>query len=61
MQTGWAMNFDDTYTDKEFESAFRDANADLFASGRPSEPDLQVQGLNGSLMSKLLALFGRDA
>jgi len=55
------MSFEDTYTDREFERALRDANADLFASGGHMEPDLQVPGLSSSLMSRLLALFGGES
>ena len=53
--------FEDTYTDKEFERALKDANADLFATGGRREPDLQVPGLSGSLISRFLALFGGDS
>jgi hypothetical protein len=60
-QQAETMSFEDTHTDREFERAFREANADLFAAGRHVEPDLQVPGLSSSLMSRLLALFGGES
>lgn len=54
------MNFDETYTDSEFERAFSAANADLFANGGPAEPDLSVPGLKGSIVFRLLALLRGD-
>lgn len=54
------MSFDDTYTDREFERALSDANQDLFGLHRPPEPDLSVEGLQGSFVSRLLALFRGD-
>ena len=51
------MTFDDTYTDREFERALSAANQDLFNLDRPVEPDLSVEGLKGSLMSRLAVLF----
>jgi hypothetical protein len=55
------MNFDETYTDKEFEHAFNAANADLFASAGVRDPDLDVPGLGGSIVSRLLALLSGDS
>jgi len=52
------MTYDDTYTDHEFEKSLAEANAELFASVKRGEPDLKVDGLDGSIMSRLLALFG---
>lgn len=54
------MSFDDTYTDPEFERALSDANQELFGTHRPQEPDLSVQGLKGSLVSRLQALLRGD-
>lgn len=54
------MTFDETYTDREFERAFSEANQDLFTENGPAEPDLSVTGLSGSFVSRLLALFRGD-
>jgi hypothetical protein len=55
------MNFDETYTDGEFERAFNAANADLFANAGTGEPDLDVPGLGGSIVSRLLMLLSGDS
>lgn len=56
------MNFEETYTDREFERALKAANADLFSRSRTSpEPDLSVPGLSGSIVTRLLSLLVRDS
>ena len=56
------MQFEETYTDREFERALRAANADLFARERATpEPDLSVPGLSGSIVSRLLSLLIGDS
>lgn len=55
------MDFDETYTDREFERAFNAANADLFATAGPREPDLEVPGLGGSIVARLLAMLSGDS
>ena len=52
------MTFDETYTDKDFEHRFKQANTDWMAEVARREPDLRVDGMRGSLMSRLLGLFG---
>lgn len=48
--------YDDTLTDREFADALCESH--LATVDRPdAEPDLHVEGLNHSLVSRLLALF----
>ena len=50
-------SFDETYTDKEFERDLKQADADWMGAVARREPDLAVEGLRGSFMSKFLELF----
>ena len=52
------MNFEDTHTDSDFDRPILDMNEEGIARALRSEPDLVVDGLRGSLMSRFLALFG---
>lgn len=49
--------FDDTYTDAEFQKQMSQANSDWMAKVARSEPDLEVDGLHGSLLSRVLSIF----
>jgi len=53
--------FDDTYADKDFERELAKARAGWMAEvPRAKQPDLSVEGLNNSLVGRLLgALTGR--
>ena len=55
------MAFDNTYTDQEFKRRLEKANDDWIAKAARREPDLTVDGLRGSLIARLLALFGAKA
>ena len=50
--------FDVTLTDIEFKRDFVNQSEDWLQSARPAEPDLDVDGLRQSLMSRIFALFG---
>ena len=50
--------FDVTMTDKEFKRDFVNQNADWMQNARPAEPDLEIEALDQSLMSRLLSLLG---
>jgi len=52
------MTLDDTHTDLEFQRGFKEANQDWMGQAARREPDLAVDGLHSSLMSRLLSLFG---
>lgn len=51
------MNFDDTMTEMDFKRPLLDANEERFAATTYPEPDLSVDGLRASIMSRLLGLF----
>lgn len=50
-------SFDDTLTDHEFTQALRESPLGALERRDRGEPDLSVDGLGHSLMSRLLALF----
>jgi hypothetical protein len=50
--------FDVTLTDNEFKDDFVNKDADWLNDARPEQPDLEVDGLHHSLLSRVLALFG---
>jgi hypothetical protein len=50
--------FDVTMTDKEFKRAFVNQKEAWMQDSRPAEPDLEVEGLNQSLLSRVLAMLG---
>jgi len=50
--------FDTTKTDIEFKRDFVHKDADWLWSVRPAEPDLEIDGLEQSLLSRLLSLLG---
>jgi len=52
------MSFEDTYTDSDFERSFRNANRNWLEQAARNEPDLEIDGMRGSLLSRFLALFG---
>jgi hypothetical protein len=51
--------FDATLTDIEFNKDFVNKQSDWFKAARPAEPDLEIDGLDRSLLSRILALIGR--
>ena len=53
--------FDDTYADQDFQHQLEQARSDWMASvPRPQQPDLNVEGLRGSLFARLVsALCGQ--
>ena len=50
--------FDVTLTDIEFKRDFVHQHEDWLKDARPAEPDLEIEGLHHSLLSRILALFG---
>jgi hypothetical protein len=50
--------FDTTLTDIEFKQAFVNRDAEWLRNAHREEPDLSVDGLRQSLLSRLLALLG---
>jgi len=50
--------FDTTKTDIEFKRDFVHKDAEWLWNARPAEPDLEIDGLEQSLLSRLLALLG---
>jgi hypothetical protein len=52
------MTLDDTHTDLEFQPGFTEANQEWMRQVARPEPDLNVDGLHGSFISRLLSLFG---
>lgn len=50
--------FDVTMTDSEFKRDFVNQDEEWLRDAAPAEPDLEIDGLNQSLMSRLLSLFG---
>lgn len=51
------MVFDDTYTDREIQRNLRDADEQWIGQVVSREPDLNVDGMRRSLLSRLLGLF----
>jgi hypothetical protein len=51
-------SFDQTYTDREFQRNLELADSEWMAALARREPDLAVEGLRGSLLSRVLELFG---
>lgn len=50
--------FDVTLTDSEFRSEFVNQGESWMQDSRLAEPDLEIDGLNQSLLSRLLSLLG---
>ena len=50
--------FDVTMTDTEFKRDFVNQDEAWMQNSRPAEPDLEVEGLNQSLISRLLSTLG---
>ena len=51
--------FDETYADKDFKQQLDQARAGWMAQiPTPPQPDLRVDGLNGTLLSRVLGVFG---
>ena len=51
---------DATLTDIEFNDDFANKQSDWMRAARPSEPDLQIDGLHKSWLARLMALIGID-
>lgn len=52
------MAFDNTITEKDQDAKSQKFVQELRADKRDSEPDLAVDGLSDSILSRLLGLFG---
>ena len=52
------MSFEDTYTDSEFQKDITEADSEWMSGLARAEPDLEVEGLRNSLVSRVLGLFG---
>lgn len=52
------MAFETTITEKDLDASSRHYVQGLRADGFDSEPDLSVDGLSDSILSRLLGLFG---
>jgi len=52
------MRFDDTMTEADFVRPILEPNEESLLMLQRSEPDLAVDGLEHSLLSRLLSLFG---
>jgi hypothetical protein len=56
-----STTFDDTYTDHDFKRRLTEGNRDWIPHTGRREPDLVVDGLDNSLLARLIGLFkGRD-
>ncbi len=53
------MDFDDTMTEADFRRPLLDASEERYLSAMQAEPDLAVDGLEASLLSRLIGLFQR--
>ena len=53
------LDFDKTYTDSDFKQQIRQADQQWMAQYARREPDLDIDGLQPSLLSRLLGLFGQ--
>lgn len=51
------MNFDETMTEMDFKRPLLEPNEERFAASIHPEPDLSVDGLAASFMSRLIGLF----
>lgn len=51
------MDFDDTMTEADFQRPLLDATEERYVAAAVPEPDLAVDGLETSLMSRLFGLF----
>ena len=49
---------DATLTDIQFSDDFVNKQSDWMQTSRPAEPDLKIDGLHQSLLSRFLALLG---
>ena len=52
------MAFDNSITEKDLDARSKKFVQELRADERDSEPDLAVDGLSDSILSRLLGLFG---
>jgi hypothetical protein len=52
------MKFDDTYADGDFQRRMQEAKNEWMDELASREPDLTVDGLRGTLMSRVLAMLG---
>lgn len=52
--------FDMTYTDADFQREILRADTEWMAQHARREPDLEVDGLKPTLLSRLLGLFARS-
>ena len=50
--------FDVTMTDPEFKREFVNQGEAWMSDSGPAEPDLEIEGLNHSLISRLLSALG---
>lgn len=50
--------FDVTMTDTDFKKDFVNQKENWMQNSRPQEPDLEVEGLDQSLISRLLSALG---
>ncbi len=53
------MSFDDTMTEADFKRPILDPSEERLLAALNREPDLDVQGLRASLLTKLVLLFDR--
>ena len=53
--------FDKTYTDADFQQEILRADSEWMSKHARPEPDLDVDGLKQSLLSRMLGLFSRPA
>ena len=51
------MPFDDTHTDQDFKRRLERANGEWLPHADRRDPDLAVEGLAKSVLSRLLGLF----
>lgn len=56
---GNVMSFDDTMTEADFKRPILDPSEERLLAALNREPDLDVQGLRASLLTKLVLLFDR--
>ncbi|HEX6996508.1 MAG TPA: hypothetical protein VF322_00080 [Gammaproteobacteria bacterium] len=54
------MNFETTITEADFKRPLLDAGEEQLVRQMQREPDLDVDGLKGSLLARLMLLFMRD-
>ncbi|HEY8519749.1 MAG TPA: hypothetical protein VIN61_06695 [Gammaproteobacteria bacterium] len=54
------MNFETTITEADFKRPLLETGEEQLVGQLQREPDLDVDGLRGSLLTRLLLLFMRD-